>query len=420
VPRLKRFKKSANNTGSIFSRDLTKKDGTPYVRWEGHVSLGKDGRGKRKRISVFGSSQAEVVQKIESLKRQVATGTLSEDKRTVKEYLEEWLKHKELETKPRTHEIYTYFALEKISPIIGGVKLIKLNPSHVRNMMQDLASKVSPYTASKSRAILSRAMNQALQDGLIHRNPCDATKPLKIAPRKDVSWSNDETMLFFSAIRTHRLYAAFYLALSTGMRHGEILDLRWSDIEGETLHIQQALVKVKGMYVISTPKTEQSTRRVTLDPETIATLEEHRLKQAEEGRDLKDEWQASKHLGLVFTSEAGTPVNPRNFDHTWYRLQAATRRAYIELGQSTEEKQARARQVEEGKILPHIRFHDLRHMHVSLLNKAGVDARTIADRIGHTDAAFTIKRYAHVFEDQRKAAAIPLLRLLSTPKSEPT
>jgi integrase len=338
----------------------------------------------------------------------------------VKEYLEDWLRHKELETKPRTHEIYTYFAIEKISPIVGGVKLIKLNPSHVRNMMQELADKVSPYTANKSRAILSRAMNQALQDGLIHRNPCSATKPLKATPRKDVSWSNDETMLFLSTIRTHRLYAAFYLALSTGMRHGEILGLRWQDIEGETLKIEQALVKVRGAYVISTPKTEQSVRRVMLDAETIATLQEHRLKQAEEARKLGDEWQEDKHLGLVFTSEAGTPVNPRNFDHTWYRLQAATQKAYIALGQSEEEQQARAKQIEEEKVLPHIRFHDLRHMHVSLLNRAGVDARTIADRIGHTDAAFTLKRYAHVFEDQRKAAAIPLLRLLATPKGEPT
>jgi integrase len=124
-------------------------------------------------------------------------------------------------------------------------------------------------------------------------------------------------------------------------------------------------------------------------------------------------------VGLVFTSEVGTPINPRNFDRVWYYLQDAAKKAYKELGQSEEEKKARAKQIEEGKVSPHIRFHDLRHMHVSLLNKAGVDARTIADRIGHTDPAFTLKRYAHVFEDQRKAAAIPLLRLLSTPKGEP-
>jgi integrase len=338
----------------------------------------------------------------------------------VKEYLEDWLKHKELETRPRTHEFYSFYALEKVVPSIGGVKLVKLNPSHVRGMMQDLSKKVSADCANKSRGILSRALRQAVKDGLIHRNPCDATEPLKVAPRKDVTWSNDEVMLFLSTIRTHRLYAAFYLALSTGMRHGEVLGLRWQDIEGDTINIVQTIVKVKGNYHISTPKTDKGNRRVTLDPETVAVLEEHRLKQLSEARELGEEWQEGKHLGLVFTSEVGTVIIPRNFDRTWYLLQDAAKKSYITFGQTEEERKARAKQIEEGKVLPHLRFHDLRHMHVSLLNKAGVDARTIADRIGHTDPAFTLKRYAHVFEDQRKAAAIPLLRLLSTPKGEPT
>lgn len=418
MPKPKRFKKAANNTGSVFSRDLVQKDGTPYTRWEGHISLGKDGNGKRKRTIVYGASQAEVVQKLETLKRQVATGTLQDDKRTLKEYLEEWLKHIELEVKPRTIESYTWLCNKYVIPSLGGVKLIKLTPQHVRKLIQDQHEKVSAVSANKCRAVLSQAMRQAVRDGLIHRNPCDATKPLKVEKRKDVQWSNDETMLFLSVARTHRLYAAFYLALSTGMRRGEVLGLRWQDLEGDTAYIRQNLISLAGNYAFSTPKTEQSNRRIMLDPETIATLEEHRLKQLSEARDLKDEWQEDKHMGLVFTSEVGTPINPRNFDRVWYYLQDAAKKAYTELGQSDEEKKARAKQVEEGKVLPHIRFHDLRHMHVSLLNKAGVDARTIADRIGHTDAAFTLKRYAHVFEDQRKAAAIPLLRLLSTPKGD--
>jgi integrase len=420
MPKPKRPKKAAGGQGSIFKREITRKDGSTYIRWEGNLSFGRDGNGKRKRTVVYGPSQAYVLAKMDAIKRQVATGTFSEDKRTVKEYLEDWLKHKELETKPRTHEFYSFYALERVVPRIGGVKLSKLNASHVRVMMQDLTSKISADCANKSRSILSRAMRQAVKDGLLHRNPVDATEPLKVAPREDIIWSNDEVMLFLTTARTHRLYAAFYLALSTGMRHGEVLGLRWQDIEGDTINIVQTIVKVKGNYHISTPKTDKGNRRVVLDTETIATLEEHRLKQAEEARGLKGEWQADKHLGLVFTTVVGTPIHPRNFDRTWYYLQDAAKKAYVNFGRTEEEKKARARQIEEGKVLPHLRFHDLRHMHVSLLNKAGVDARTIADRIGHTDPAFTLKRYAHVFEDQRKAAAIPLLRLLSPPKGEPT
>jgi integrase len=420
MPKRKLIKKAANNTGSIIKEEVQRNDGSSYIRWRGDVSLGYDGQGKRKRVTVYGASQEEVVQKVEALKRQVATGTLQDDKRTVKDYLEDWLKHKTLEVKPRTIESYTWLCNKYVIPALGSVRLTKLAAQHVRKLIQDQNEKVSAVSANKCRAVLSEAMRQAMRDGLLHRNPVDATKPLKTDKRKDVSWSNDETMLFLSVARVHRLYAAFYLALSTGMRRGEILGLRWQDIESDTAYIRQNLISLAGDYAFSTPKTANSTRRIMLDPETVATLEGHRLKQLSEARDLGNEWQPEKHMDLIFTSEAGTPINPRNFDRVWYYLQDKARVAYKELGQTEEEKCVREKQTLEGKVLPHIRFHDLRHIHVSLLNKAGVDARTIADRIGHTDPAFTLKRYAHVFEDQRKAAAIPLLRLLSPPKSEPT
>jgi integrase len=421
MPKLKRFKKAANNTGSIFSRDLTKKDGTPYVRWEGHISLGSDGTGKRKRTIVYGISQAEVVQKLEALKRQVATGTHSEEKRTVSQYLNDWLKHKELEIKPRSLEFYRHYAQHHIIKELGSVKLQKLSTQQVRNFLADIHKSVSADCANKCRTTLNIALNQAVRDALIARNPVVAVSPFKLETKtKEIEWSSSEVFMFLNTARTHRLYAAFYLALSTGMRHGEVLGLRWCDIQSDTLHITQTVIKGGGSYAFSTPKTAHGVRRVTLDPETIATLEEHRMKQLSEAKDMGIEWREENHFGLVFTSEVGTPIIPRNFDRTWYELQAKTKKVYIELGVTEEEKTARAKQIEEKKVLPHIRFHDLRHMHVSLLNKAGVDARTIADRIGHTDPAFTLKRYAHVFDDQRKAAAIPLLRLLSPPKGEPT
>jgi integrase len=107
-------------------------------------------------------------------------------------------------------------------------------------------------------------------------------QPFRVEPRPDVTWSNDEVLLFLSVARAHRLYAAFYLALSTGMRRGEILGLRWQDVQSDKLIIAQSLIKVGNGYAISTPKTERSKRFVMLGAETIALLEEHRLKQAKE------------------------------------------------------------------------------------------------------------------------------------------
>ncbi len=250
---------------------------------------------------------------------------------------------------------------------------------------------------------------------ILQHNPVEATEPFTVAPRADTLWSNDEVLLFLATAQKHRLYAAFYLALATGMRHGEVLGLRWQDIQDDLIYVKQALINVDGRITFSTPKTERSIRRISLDPDTIATLNQHQIRQLSEARKLGDAWQPDKHLGLVFVSDVGTPINPGNFDRTWYFLQGEARKAYINSASNESEKAVRTKQIEEKKVFPHLRFHDLRHMHVSLLNKAGVDARTIADRIGHTDAAFTLKRYAHVFEDQRKAAAIPLQTLLSSP-----
>ncbi len=125
-------------------------------------------------------------------------------------------------------------------------------------------------------------------------------------------------------------------------------------------------------------------------------METHRLLQVQEQHKAGESWgpKLPEYAGLIFTTQEGGPIHPRNFDRVWYGLM-------------------------ERAQVRRIRFHDLRHMHVSLLNKAGMDARTIADRIGHTDPAFTIRRYAHVFEEQRRAAAIPLLELLSPRQEKP-
>ncbi|MBI3962266.1 MAG: site-specific integrase [Deinococcus sp.] len=141
---------------------------------------------------------------------------------------------------------------------------------------------------------------------------------------------------------------------------------------------------VKGQPVFSTPKTEQGIRRIAVSPDVLEILAAHKQRQEAERAFLGVAWPETD---LVFTSELGTPLHPRNFERTWYRLQA-----------------------EAG--VPQVRLHDLRHLHVSLLVKRGFDLRTIADRVGHTDPAFTLRRYSHLFEEQRQAAAVSLPDLL--------
>lgn len=266
----------------------------------------------------------------------------------------------------------------------------------MRRLLLTVKEQVSVDAANKTRTVLFGALRQTMRDGFIPRNPVEPVAPYRVdATPKDHSWEPSETLRFLETARTHRLFAAFYLSMTTGTRPGEVLGLRWGDLEGDTLHVQQSLTNLKGGHAISTPKTRKGVRRIVVDAETLAVLATHRLLQAEERSKVGETWppRSPEYANLVFTNELGGPLHPRNFDRVWYSLM-------------------------ETAEVRRIRFHDLRHMHVSPLNKAGMDARTIADRIGHTDAAFILRRYAHVFEEQRRAA-IPLLELLSPRQAKP-
>ena len=384
----RRRSKRAKGEGSVSERA----DGT----WIGQVTTGYTEEGKQKRKTVYGKTQAEALAKVADISQHLVSVTLSDTTLTVGNYLDLWLEHKQHEVKPRSHQFYEKYAELYIRPHIGGKKLDKLTTPDVRRLLLEVKNVVSADAANKTRTVLFGALTQAMRDGLIPRNLVEPVAPYKVdATPKDHTWEPSETLRFLETARPHRLFAAFYLTMTTGMRHGEVLGLHWGD-EGDTLHVQQALVNLKGGYSVSTPKTRKGVRRIAIDAETLAVLETHRLLQAEERRKVGKRWGAKspEYADLVFTNELGGPLHPRNFDRVWYRL------------------------LEDAKV-SRIRFHDLRHMHVSLLNKAGMDARTIADRIGYTDAAFTLRHYAHVFEEQRRAAAIPLLELLSPRQAKP-
>ncbi len=199
--------------------------------------------------------------------------------------------------------------------------------------------------------MLYGALKQAMRDGLIPRNPAEPIAPFKVdAKPNDHSWEPAETMRFLETARPHRLFAAFYLALATGMRHGEVLGLRWRDVEDDTLHIRQSLITLSYRVALSTPKTQRGMRRIMLDPETCAVLEARRLLQVQEQREAGESWGAPspEFADLNFTTEQGGPIRPRDFARTWYALLDAAG-------------------------VHRIRFHDMRHMHVSLLHKAGVE-----------------------------------------------
>lgn len=372
--------KRAHGEGTISRR----KDG----RWEGRVSIGYKPDGKPKRHVVYGATQGEAREKLEAIKRQLATGTYSDAKVTVKEYLERWLSEKQRDVKPTTLENYTICVNRFLVPRIGSVKLQKLTPLQVQTFINEVRDASGSARAAKCRAVLLNAYRQAVRWQLVTRNPVEATDPVKEPHREMRLWESEQAACFLKVAEGHRLYPLFYLSMATGLRRGELLGLRWVDLEGSVLHVKQALVKVGGKLVFSTPKTRKGFRSVALSPDVLEVLQAHRQRQEAERSVLGDAWA---HPELVFTSEVGTPLNPDNL------------------------KRVRDALMDKAQV-PRVRLHDLRHLHASVAIESGMDVNKLAERMGHARASFTLDRYTHLFESQRAKIAVDLTKWLKPKK----
>lgn len=387
----RKIRKRPHGEGTLHKRTVPRKDGTTYTRWEAKAHAGYDANGKPKRITRYGRTQAEALAKLEKARRDVASGLVADEKQTVRTYLAKWVKHMEPHVKPRTLEDYRR-ALEKhVIPVLGGVKLTQLKPMDIQTLVNTLASTSGRRTANLCRTRLYSAMKQAVEWELIARNPVEAVKTVKETRREQIIWNPEEAVRFLAAARSHRLYALFYVAMATGLRHGELINLRWDDIEGATLHVRDS-------------KTEAGVRRVAISPDIQEALQAHRLRQEAERVEAAELWADA---GIVFASEVGTPLDRRNVTRTRHILIDRARTAWRkEAEESGDHKTVEL--LDAGKLMRPATTHDLRHLNVSIRRKLGQDAKLIADQIGHTDPAFTTRLYTHLFEEDREASAVDL------------
>lgn len=219
--------------------------------------------------------------------------------------------------------------------------------------------------------MLHKALHDAVRKNLVPRNAAEAADPPKLtrSSRSDMStWTPERLRDFFTGIAHHRLAAAYLLAATTGMRRGEVLGLRWVDVDftPRHLHVRQTIISVNYELTYGRPKTLRCERKIALDTETIRALRAHRVAQQRE----MDALGAGYHQDPVFARENGDPVHPEYFSQTFDRT-------VKRLG------------------LPKIRLHDVRHTHATLGLKAGVPIKVMSDRLGHATTAFTMDIYTH-------------------------
>lgn len=279
-----------------------------------------------------------------------------------------------------TYERYEQISRTHIALALGGVKLKALTPAHVRGLYKEKLRSLSPRTVQYIHVTLHKALKQAVMDGLIPRNATEAVKPPQVRCEEIRPLTTEQVKELLAAASGDRLEALYVLAVHTGLRQGELLGLKWDDIDLEegALQVRRALTTAKGGPRLAAPKTKDSRRRVSLTSGAVDALKAHLGRQLEEIDRAGSLWREN---GLVFASETGEPLDRRYV--TTHLFKPLLERAR----------------------LPRARFHDLRHTCATLLLTKNVNPKVVSEMLGHSSISITLDTYSHVLPNMQDSAA---------------
>jgi integrase len=346
--RVRRRRSRANGEGTIYQRN----DG----RWAG---AWVDGNGKRR--TWYGKTRSEVEKRLRQERDNHDKGLpILDSVLDTCQCFREWLEASRRRVPPSTWKKYTSLLTNHVIPYVGKVQFKKLSAQHL-NRLYDGASErgLSDSSVATLHVVLHRALEDAKRKHLVHRNVADEADPYRAARPEMRTLTQAQALQLLEAARGHELEALFVLALTTGMRQGELLGLRWKDVDlrAGVVRVTGTLQRGKGA-VVAEPKTAQSRRSIWL---TDAGRRALLLQQENVPADC--EW--------VFPNRAGHPWNARNL----------VRRAFEPLL--------------EIARLPRIRFHDLRHTFCTLMLELGVNPKVVSEMAGHAGVAITLDLYSH-------------------------
>lgn len=391
-------KRRGRNEGSVFQR----KDGT----WCAVLNVGYDGNGKRRRRWIYGEEKTEVLEKLARLRVQALNGDLGEPQRLkVGQFLDRWLTDTARKrVRASTHELYRGVVERHVTRHIGGVGLARLTPHHVRAMLTGMEKGGASLRLQQiAFGVLRLALKQAVKDGSIPRNPSEAVDAPK-APRPIMqTLDGEQANRLLAAAEGDRLYALYTLALSVGMREGEVFGLTWPNVnlKDGTLQVTQQLAENNGHPCLVKPKTKSAVRQIDLPAIALAALREHRQRALADGT-------FHNPLGLVFTDTNGKPMRRSNFlRREFFPL---LERAGIFQVEKIVDPQTGQPIIDPATGEPKtrkvfIRFHDMRHTCATLALKEGVPAHVVSRMLGHARVSITMDLYAHVLPGQGKEAA---------------
>lgn len=353
------------------------------AKGEGSVTKRKDGRWQArytangKRRYIYGKTKSEVARKLNDALHDANRGLVYEDRGiTVKRHIRNWLEASRSAVRVRTWERYEQICRNHIVPELGHLKLRNLSPVVVQNLYGQKLKVLSPRTVVYVHVTLHKALQQALRWNLIPRNVTELVDPPRITKREMTPLNPEQVKTLFKTVEGSPLEALYVLAVMTGLRKGELLGLKWSDVDLDAglLQVKRSLSMTKDGPVMVPPKTVKGSRRVALSGVAVEAIRKHRSRQDA----LRSSWPEDH--GLVFPNDLGEPRRSRNVINGCFD------------------------KVKKKGNLPDIRFHDLRHTCATLLLTRNVNPKIVQEMLGHSSISITLDTYSHVLPTMQEKA----------------
>lgn len=378
-------KRRANGEGSIRKRS----DG----RWEGRYTAGRNPEtGKPVYKNVLGKTQAEVKAKLKAaIESSADIDVMKAEQYTTGQWMDVWFENcAKIKVRPFSHQTYRGYIDNHIKPNIGDVPLGKLSSLHLQKLYKKLLAGgrverieakgqpkgLSAKTVRNINQVISSAMDFAKDQKLISSNPTDGCALPKLEHKEMKALPVEQLTSFLREAKESGVFELYYIELATGLRRGELLGLKWEDIDlaQGSLRVQRQIARINGEVIEAPLKTKNAYRTLPLSADAVGVLQEQRKK--------------SGNSPYVFPSPTGGPISPDSVLHMLHRV---LKRAG----------------------LSKVRFHDLRHTFATLALQNGVDIKTVSGMLGHYSAGFTLDTYTHVTTSAKKEAANTMGSILS-------
>ena len=358
-------------------------------RWCGQLTIGTDPKtGKQKRKYFYGDKRKDVAKQMSELKQKLFDGNYNEPSdMKVGAWLTRWNQGRKSKLAFGTYRAYRIWIDNHINPEIGHIKLKDLTTRRVQKLLNDKLEDrgvegkggLAVNSVKHIYGTINAGLEQAVKEGLVNKNVAAAAEPPKKQEEEKLhTWTKEEVKLFLNAAKDHRYYLVFYIALNTGMRKGEILGLKWEDIDfkAKRISVNRQVYRTDEGLTLKRVKTKAGERVIPINDVMIQKLQKQKEQQETIAEMLNKEYNK---YNLVNINSAGNPISPRNAYRLFKRL---TKEIDVE----------------------QIRFHDLRHTFSTLFLQNGGNIKTLQQILGHASISTTMDTYSHVTDEMLNSA----------------